>query len=438
MISAFQSREFGFGLPVSNEALQQVNERRKNTKYHDHKAAVEVGYKEGYKKPLTSSPFIRTFEYGADSEGYWNYNHMVLQLEDCVDVLKHLYPQYDFLFLFDHSSGHDKQRDDGLNAKKMTKSFGGNQRKMRDTTIKKEQGYLGPYPSKLKPGDVQSMVFNEADDGPFWMTREEQENKRHDKTINDQSTSRTLRKGELKVILAEKNISTKGTSKELLKRAQEHNIETKVTSSKVIEGWQGKAKGLLQVLWERGFIDADNHQKYTMNGRQDACGVLMPETSLIHLMSSCVDFEEEESLLQANGRELGVLVDRTPKCHCELAGEGIEYSWGCSKNVYRSLRIHEKRGKENFRKSVDKCLDREILSTERIRKFSRRARQYICAYYKIAIEQEQWEETNKTHLDSTPIEVEKMVKLFKTHRCAMDFDSTFCKPAFIKIEDAEG
>jgi hypothetical protein len=58
MISAFQSKEFGFGLPVSNEALQQVNERRKNTKYHHHKAAVEVGYKEGYKKPLTSSPFI--------------------------------------------------------------------------------------------------------------------------------------------------------------------------------------------------------------------------------------------------------------------------------------------------------------------------------------------------------------------------------------------
>jgi hypothetical protein len=118
-----------------------------------------------------------------------------------------------------------------------------------------------------------------------------------------------------------------------LKRAQEHNIETKVTSSKVVEGWQGKAKGLLQVLWEIGFIDADNHQKYTMNGRQDACGVFMPKMSLNHLMSSCVDFEEEESLLQANGRELGVLVDRTPKCHCELAGKGIKYSWGCSKNV---------------------------------------------------------------------------------------------------------
>jgi hypothetical protein len=40
---------------------------------------------------------------------------MVLQLEDCIDVLKVLYPQFDFLFLFDHSCGHDRQKEDGLN-----------------------------------------------------------------------------------------------------------------------------------------------------------------------------------------------------------------------------------------------------------------------------------------------------------------------------------
>jgi len=45
---------------------------------------------------------------------------MVLQLEDCVDVLKYLYPQYDFLLLFDHSCSHDKQREDGLNVENTT------------------------------------------------------------------------------------------------------------------------------------------------------------------------------------------------------------------------------------------------------------------------------------------------------------------------------
>jgi hypothetical protein len=48
---------------------------------------------------------------------------MVLQLQDCVDVKTMLYPQYDFVFLFDHSSGHDTHREDGLDLNKMTKGL---------------------------------------------------------------------------------------------------------------------------------------------------------------------------------------------------------------------------------------------------------------------------------------------------------------------------
>ena len=68
----------------------------------------------------------------------------------------------------------------------------------------------------------------------------------------------------------------------------------------------------------------------------------------------------------------------------------------------------------------------------------RRARQYICAYYKIAHEKETQEaeqEAQVTHLDASPIKVEKMVKLFKTHRCTLDFDTNFCKAVFIKEEE---
>ncbi len=55
MISAFQSREFGLGVVVSDEQLKEVNEKRKNQKYKDLKAAVESGgCKDGLKKPLTS------------------------------------------------------------------------------------------------------------------------------------------------------------------------------------------------------------------------------------------------------------------------------------------------------------------------------------------------------------------------------------------------
>ena len=82
--------------------------------------------------------------------------------------------------------------------------------------------------------------------------------------------------------------------------------------------------------------------------------------SLKFLMSNCQDFEEEESLLQSMGHAMGVLVNRTPTCHCEVAGEAIEYSQGRSKNEYQQMQILNKRGIENVRTAVRKCLSREI------------------------------------------------------------------------------
>jgi hypothetical protein len=108
----------------------------------------------------------------------------------------------------------------------------------------------------------------------------------------------------------------------------------------------------------------------TLNRRQDASGILMKETSLTYLMSNCQDFEDEESLLQTMGREMGILVDQTPKCHCKLAGEGIKYTWGCSKNHYQSMKLQSKKGKEKFRDAVKKCISEDLLTTQRIRKFS--------------------------------------------------------------------
>jgi hypothetical protein len=32
---------------------------------------------------------------------------------------------------------------------------------------------------------------------------------------------------------------------------------------------------------------------------------------------------------------------------------------------------------------------------------------------------------------ASPVKVEKVLKEFKTHRCAMDFDSSFCKAVFL-------
>jgi len=49
---------------------------------------------------------------------------MILQFEDIVDTLRALYStNYEFVFFFDHSSGHDKNRLDGLNENTMNEFY---------------------------------------------------------------------------------------------------------------------------------------------------------------------------------------------------------------------------------------------------------------------------------------------------------------------------
>ena len=93
-------------------------------------------------------------------------------------------------------------------------------------------------------------------------------------------------------------------------------------SRKIKEGREGKArKGLLQVLWERGLIDGANFKQYSLTGKKDEFGIVDNDTNLTHLMGLCHDFLNEEGMLQ----RIGVEVLLTPKCHAELAGEGVEY-----------------------------------------------------------------------------------------------------------------
>jgi hypothetical protein len=108
MISAFQSREFRLGLQLNQEQLALINQHRNNKDYCYEKAAIKLRGT-SKKQALTETPFIREFEYGQNSDGYWSYEHMVLQMEDCIDVMKVLHPEVDVLLLFDHSCGHDGQ-----------------------------------------------------------------------------------------------------------------------------------------------------------------------------------------------------------------------------------------------------------------------------------------------------------------------------------------
>jgi hypothetical protein len=121
---------------------------------------------------------------------------------------------------------------------------------------------------------------------------------------------------------------------------------------KIEEGWEGKARGLFQVLWERWFIQGTDVNKfwlYTLKGKKDQFGNYNLEYSFPYLLSSCTDFEEEETILQTMGSSMGVEVDHTPKYHCKIAGEGIEYTWAQSKKYICNILLDKKRGKENFK-----------------------------------------------------------------------------------------
>ena len=70
-------------------------------------------------------------------------------------------------------------------------------------------------------------------------------------------------------------------------------------------------------------------------------------------MVNCIDFEEENTLMQSKvlemcDRESQFFLDRSPKCHCELAGEGIEYTWGCENNYDQGMTKAKNKGKDNF------------------------------------------------------------------------------------------
>jgi hypothetical protein len=100
----------------------------------------------------------------------------------------------------------------------------------------------------------------------------------------------------------------------------------------LIPGWAGKGKGLLQVLWERGWIDESKISQYKKVVTNDA-GYPVKEFSLGMMLDSCTDFANETTQLEFVCESLGAEAIITTKYHAEYAGEGIEYSWGAAKAI---------------------------------------------------------------------------------------------------------
>jgi hypothetical protein len=240
-----------------------------------------------------------------------------------------------------------------------------------------------------------------------------------------------------------RDVGKKSKKPRLLGMAVAHGIPVTKLERKVVKCWVGKPKGVLQILWERGFIDPNVSSPlsyYTMKGPKDQYGNIIKKRSLEYMASQLYDFTHETSMLQHVGNELGVGVDRTPKCHPEMAGEGIEYSWGCGKNRYQLIPLREKRTKVDFLSTVRSCMSQEYITKDKVRRFSRRAQRYMLAYYILAmgvVGEVGGDDTNDNTADHEDenhedkrrrqfcLMVEKLLAACKTHRCAMDFDTKF-------------
>jgi len=153
------------------------------------------------------------------------------------------------------------------------------------------------------------------------------------------------------------------------------------------------------------------------------------------MLDSCVDFANKTTQLEYICKSLGAEALITMKYHAEYAGEGIEYSWGAAKAMYCCYpTLASKKGKEKVVDLMLKCTSREVLTTEMIRKFSRRARSYMLSYKALEIVREEGREEGMgdevdISLDITHKQIENMQKIIKSHRVALDFDQGFVTSA---------
>ena len=125
----------------------------------------------------------------------------------------------------------------------------------------------------------------------------------------------------------------------------------------------------------------------------------------------------------------------TPKFHCELAGEGIEYAWGAAKRMYRRQPIQMKRSIVNF-ESLN------YITVGMVRRFSAKARSYMLAYSHKLYENEDNNRDSHLKLEWNFEKNEKIQKMYRSHRDVGVTDGKYIvkvlkESSCIKVEKTE-
>lgn len=181
--------------------------------------------------------------------------------------------------------------------------------------------------------------------------------------------------------------------------------EVTARKMRIKEGYEVKPKGVKQYLWERGLLKegmSASHETDEMNTEK--------------VLSALPDFKTERTALQHVVESRGHILLLSPKCHPEVAGVGVEYSWGMSKQRFR-WKINDgvpKHLHANIVKSMD---TKEILTIGRVRRFARRTRDYCQAYREIRL--------GSLVVKKSKEMIEKMREKQKAHRNILDMEPAF-------------
>lgn len=196
------------------------------------------------------------------------------------------------------------------------------------------------------------------------------------------------------------------------------------------KGYMGCQKGVLQMVYERGFFRPGMVFKQT------------PATKLKHekegttpdwkmyaneVLANCPDYRKEKKELEDLWEKEGHILVPSVKGHPELAGEGVEYAWGFTKRYYRK---HNDRIPTHQMANVIASLSQLKLSN--IWAFGRRTRDLMRAY--IHLEKEVCTEELTGGLSFNLIEdCRRMMKTYRTHRNIFDQEGKWLKAEEARI-----
>ena len=367
------------------------------------------------------------------------------QAIDCMDCMDVLYPHLQWALMVDHSSGHAAYAPDALKAAKSSigKYYGGAKGKVRDTVVPAgSRGTLEFKDGMAQEGEIQHSVFKDTDPPPFYEPNAHKTlhvieyKARNQPTIyagltdvevdalypqgappadnDDDAAAAAVQDGDHVPVPAKKE-KKKTRTKGLMDRMHQDMVAGVKYKRRIIIPYVGKAKGLLQLLWERGF---DTRGK-KMDDDIDAQGNVVSR-GLMHTMANLPVYLTEKSSLEKALVERGRILVMTPKYHPELAGIGIEYTWGKAKLEFRG-RINDKIPK-NLRANTMKALGPDINTLGCMHAFARRCRDFMFGY--MMTEEAIKNDTNLANLTGYAL-CQAMSKVRKCHRNILDIDVRF-------------